>query len=132
MGERWAAGRRFQARVAFKAHGKWLIDRAPDRSFQPCGKGNAMNPRRTFILSVLLLAACTKSPHTDPLGSTKTSTVVYATTECVAAHPDGVQCNKKTCKKDDKSDCADFASACLNSGHYYAGTSDAGTCSRIL
>ena len=86
--------------------------------------------------AALLLAACTNTKATtnaDPLGSVKTgTTVVYATTECVAAHPDGVQCNKKTCKKDSASDCADFSSACLKSGHYYAGTNDAGTCSRIL
>ncbi|MES2136645.1 MAG: hypothetical protein V4502_06245 [Pseudomonadota bacterium] len=93
-----------------------------------------MSPGRLTIMSALLLAACAKGAgsHGDPLGSVKTGTVVYATTECVAAHPDGVQCNKKTCKKDDKSDCAEFASGCLSSGHYYAGSNDGGTCSRIL
>jgi len=88
--------------------------------------------RISSLSAVLFLAACTKSPHNDPLGSTKTSGVIYATTECVAAHPDGVQCNKKTCKKDAQSDCSDFASACLNSGHYYSGSNDGGACSRIL
>jgi hypothetical protein len=33
----------------------------------------------------------------------------------------------KTCKKDDKSNCQQFAGACLNTGHHYAGTADGGT-----
>jgi hypothetical protein len=104
-----------------------------DLRFNLHGKGNAMSPGRFTILSMLLLAGCTKTTGLgDPLGTAKTGTVVYATTQCVAAHPDGVQCNKKTCAKDSKSDCAEFASACLNSGHYYAGSNDGGTCSRIL
>jgi hypothetical protein len=79
------------------------------------------------------LAACGRSADTggDVLGQSK-GTVIYATTECVSPHPDGVQCNKKTCKTDAESDCSDFASKCLSNDHHYSGTNDGGTCSRVL
>ena len=92
-----------------------------------------MRHRHMWILAfAAALAACGRTADGgDVLGQSK-DTVVYATTECVAAHPDGVQCNKKTCKKDAASNCADFASKCLANDHHYSGTNDGGTCSRVL
>lgn len=78
--------------------------------------------------------ATSRARRTDVLATRarNNANVVYATTECVAAHPDGQRCNKKTCKKDATSDCADFAARCVEYGHHYAGTSDGGSCSRVL
>jgi hypothetical protein len=80
---------------------------------------------------LLVVTACEKLGTSDVLGPRAEGQIIYATTECVAPHPDGQQCNKKTCKNDAESNCADFAAACLNSDHHYEGTKDAGTCSRI-
>jgi len=93
-----------------------------------------MGQRSFWTISfILVLAACTKAPSSgDVLAGSKGDGVLYATTECVSPHPDGQQCNKKTCKKDDESDCTDFAKKCVENGHWYAGSNDAGSCSRIL
>jgi hypothetical protein len=87
-----------------------------------------------FVL-VFLMSGCETSPEAlgvDILSQATGEQVVFATTECVSTHPDGVQCNKKTCKADETSDCKQFANACLDSGHHYAGTSEGGACSRVL
>jgi hypothetical protein len=51
--------------------------------------------------------------------------------ECTAKDSDG-KCLKATCKKDADSDCTLFAAGCLRVDGYYAGSSDGGSCSRIL
>jgi len=84
---------------------------------------------------VLLLGGCETGPeaeNVDVLSQDTGGQVVFATTECVSAHPDGQQCNKKTCKEDQASDCKQFAGACIESGHHYSGTAEGGTCSRVL
>jgi hypothetical protein len=95
--------------------------------------------RSSFLLVVLIAAAgCSRSP--GPAGgdvlSSEESTVVFATTECTVKNPNGTvgvdACNVKTCKQDAESDCKEFAAACLNTGHHYTGTADAGTCTRVL
>lgn len=85
------------------------------------------------VTSLAVATACTPAPGKggpDVLAG-ETGTVVYATTKCVAGNPDGVRCDKKTCKTDKKGDCAKFAAGCLAYGNYYQGTNDAGTCSRV-
>jgi hypothetical protein len=95
--------------------------------------------RLAFVLAVIIVTAgC--SPSSEPKGGdvlgTQNSTVVYATTECTVKNPNGTEgvdyCNVKTCKKDAASDCKVFAGACLDTGHHYSGTSDGGTCTRVL
>jgi hypothetical protein len=94
----------------------------------------------------LLLAAC--APHQKAADVLSTgggagakggdggkgggTTVVYATTECTHGNADGVRCNEKTCKADNKSDCTDFARGCVEYGNYYKGSNDAGTCTRVV
>ena len=84
------------------------------------------------LCAVLALAACERArPAGDVLAGNKDD-AVYATTECVVGNPDGVRCDKKTCKKDAESDCAYFAERCLATDNHYAGTKDGGTCTRPL
>lgn len=75
------------------------------------------------------LAACERPPQIDVLGEDKSS-VIAMTVNCVEKVSNGT-CNKKTCKKDAKSDCADFGAACIKSDHKYEGTRDEGTCTRV-
>jgi hypothetical protein len=96
--------------------------------------------KRCWLVLAMIVAAagCSRSPESkggDVL-SNQESPVVYATTECTVKNPNGTEgtdyCNVKTCKKDAESDCTDFAAACLDTGNHYGGTSDAGTCTRVL
>lgn len=80
---------------------------------------------------LMLTTGCDRKVDADVLDQSTGDRVVYATTECVVGNPDGVRCDKKTCKTDDESNCADFARKCLDNGHHYSGTNDAGTCSRV-
>jgi hypothetical protein len=57
---------------------------------------------------------------------------VFKTVECTHPHQDGVQCNVKTCRADEVSDCSEFAANCMASGHHYSGTTEGGTCTRVL
>lgn len=82
------------------------------------------------------LAACSRAngPSVDRaagdvLGADKGSTIAM-TVNCLEPVADGT-CNKKTCKKDEESDCADFGAACIKSDHKYEGTKDEGTCTRV-
>ena len=95
--------------------------------------------RLTLVLAVIIVAAgCSRSsgPKGGDVLSGQNSTVVYATTECTVKNPNGTEgvdfCNVKTCKKDAESNCKAFADACLDTGHHYSGTSDGGTCTRVL
>ncbi len=95
--------------------------------------------RLAFALTVIIVAAgCSRSsePKGGDVLSNQDSTAVYATTECTVKNPSGTEgvdyCNVKTCKKDAESDCKVFADACLDTGHQYSGTSDGGTCTRVL
>ena len=87
----------------------------------------------SFLSGAILLgvAGCDLvDDRTDVLDQSKDQ-VVFATTECVVPNPDGQRCDKKTCKKDERSDCADFARKCLDNDHHYQGTNDGGACSRV-
>ncbi len=82
------------------------------------------------IVLLLASASCEKAPSQgDVLGEAR-DTAVAMTTQCVEPVSDGT-CNKKTCKKDQDSDCADFGKACIDSDHEYTGTKDEGTCKRV-
>jgi hypothetical protein len=81
---------------------------------------------------LLLVTGCATGPRVDVnvLDQDTRGQVIFATTECVTPNADGVRCDKKTCKKDQVSNCADFGSKCLNNGYEYSGTKDSGTCTR--
>lgn len=89
-----------------------------------------------WALAVALMsatAACARMPGKggpDVLAG-ESGAVVYATTKCEVGNPDGVRCDKKTCKADEKGDCKAFAAGCLEYGNYYQGSADGGTCSRV-
>ena len=83
---------------------------------------------------IALLAACGRAapkPDTPVLAQDLKGQVVFATTNCEVGNADGVRCDKKTCKADDKSNCEYFASRCLATGHNYTGDQNAGTCTRV-
>lgn len=59
-----------------------------------------------------------------------TSSAIAKTVQCLEPVSDGT-CNKKTCKKDSKSDCTEFGTNCIKYDHKYEGTKDEGTCTRV-
>ena len=86
-----------------------------------------------FLITLTIvsgLAACNWGKSKDDVLSGGKTTVVYATTQCTVPNADGVRCDKKTCKKDARSDCAVFSDRCTQSGHTYEGGDDSGTCVR--
>lgn len=79
---------------------------------------------------VLASTACEKAPaQTDVLAESR-DVAVGRTVQCTEPVSDGT-CNEKTCKKDARSDCADFGKACIDGDHKYEGTRDEGTCTRV-
>lgn len=78
----------------------------------------------------LLSLGCTKQASNDVLGTTQPPKVIYATTECTVANADGVRCDQKTCKADQRGDCSIFMDRCTESGHNYDGDKNQGTCIR--
>ena len=91
---------------------------------------------RRFVVASLVFAflsgCAAMRDGTKVMDTNNIPVTVYATTECTKPNSDGVRCNVKTCKADAASDCGKFATACMDSGHYYAGTNDGGTCTRVL
>lgn len=87
---------------------------------------------RQFLLVVVALGltACNWFAKKDDVLSSTGTKVVYATTQCTVPNADGVRCDRKTCKKDARSDCAVFSDRCTQSGHTYEGNDDSGTCIR--
>jgi hypothetical protein len=85
----------------------------------------------SLIGLLLIVSACERgsAPAGDVLGADQTK-VIAMTTQCLEPVSDGT-CNKKTCKKDEESDCKEFANGCINSDHKYEGTGDEGTCTRV-
>ena len=77
-----------------------------------------------------MLAACGWGTKADDVLAGNTTKVVYATTQCREPNADGVRCDRKTCKKDARSDCSVFMDRCTQSGHGYEGNADEGTCIR--
>lgn len=77
-----------------------------------------------------MLAACGWGAKKDDVLAGNTTKVVYATTQCTEPNADGVRCDRKTCKKDARSDCSVFMDRCTQSGHGYEGNADEGTCIR--
>ena len=75
------------------------------------------------------LAACNPKGGPDIMSDTKVTTIAR-TTQCTVPNDDGVRCDRKTCKKDQSSDCRDFADRCSKYGHIYDGDNDSGECIR--
>ena len=75
------------------------------------------------------IAACNPKGGPDILQDNKVTTVARET-QCTVGNPDGVRCDRKTCKKDQRSDCTDFADRCVKYGHTYEGDNDSGECIR--
>lgn len=84
------------------------------------------------LLALAVLAACSPMRGVKVLDTDNGPQPVFLTTKCTVPHRDGVRCNVKTCRADTESHCGDFAKACMDSGHHYAGTNDGGTCTRVL
>ena len=90
-----------------------------------------MKRLRLLLVTVFILGACSKAPDLNVMDQDTRNQPIYATTECVVGNPDGIRCDKKTCKADQKSDCQEFAKGCLKGGDHYNGTAESGTCSRV-
>ena len=88
-----------------------------------------MTARLLCLLASLALAACQRAPQPDILAEQETE-ALERTVNCVEKVADG-SCNKKVCKRDSQSGCANFGAACIRSGHKYEGTRDEGTCTRV-
>ncbi len=84
-----------------------------------------------LVLTIAIgLAGCGLGTKKDDVLSGEKSTVVYATTQCTEPNADGVRCDRKTCKEDARSNCANFSDRCTKSGHTYEGSDSSGTCIR--
>jgi len=88
-----------------------------------------VRPILTIGFIALFLTACDWGKGADVLVDTKVTTVAK-TTQCTVPNDDGVRCDRKTCKKDQKSDCRDFGDRCVQYGHTYEGDNDSGECIR--
>lgn len=71
----------------------------------------------TCAVSLLILTACGKNPRDnfDPFKNYG-GAHVYFTTDCTAKIGD--ECVKVSCKRDEASGCADFASGCCRNNGY--------------
>jgi hypothetical protein len=87
-------------------------------------------PLALTLVFVLCGCSSAKAPDIDVLDQDTRGQVVFATTQCTVPNADGVRCDKKTCKTDQRGDCAVFADKCRNSGHQYIGSNDDGACVR--
>ena len=84
------------------------------------------------LIALGMLAACSPMRGVKVLDTDNGAQPGFRTTKCTAPNSDGVRCNVKTCRADTESHCGDFAKACMDSGHHYAGTNEGGTCTRVL
>jgi hypothetical protein len=88
--------------------------------------------RISLVVGILILVAACAAGSRQTVLNQQGGKGIPNTTECVSKNPDGT-CNKKTCKADAESDCAEFAYYCIkNDDGYYQGTKESGTCSRVL
>lgn len=85
----------------------------------------------SVILIILGGCALYSRDSIDPFKSYGPNRVSYAIITCVA-HDNKGNCVKVTCVADDYDDCKLWATACLGVGGYYSGSSESGTCSRVL
>jgi hypothetical protein len=82
------------------------------------------------IISIAALTGCTMNPQGTINPFTNYGTP-YAEFGCAAKEKDG-NCLKATCKADAQSNCDDWAAGCLRHDGYLQGSSEGGTCSKIL
>jgi hypothetical protein len=76
------------------------------------------------------LAACGSKPANSDVLAEKPPGEIARITQCTVPSSDGVGCDRKTCRKDERSDCTIFRDRCKASGHDYDGGDDSGTCIR--
>ena len=83
----------------------------------------------SFALAACLLVSCGPKPSGDVLAP-KVDKTVARITQCTTPNSDGVSCDRKTCTKDEISDCTIFRDRCKASDHEYDGDDNSGTCTR--
>ena len=91
-------------------------------------------PLKAIVAATFLLAGCDRRhdpQQGDPLGNTQDSEAVGRILTCEAKDAEG-NCLKKTCKADDRGDCATYAGYCIDAGEHWSGTREGGTCSKVL
>ncbi len=76
------------------------------------------------------LAACDSKPSNDDVMTQDPGGPIARITQCTVPSSDGVACDRKTCRKDERSDCTIFRDRCKASDHEYEGNDDSGTCIR--
>lgn len=86
--------------------------------------------RKAIALALVALLLSCGPKKSDDVMAGKDNTPVARVTQCTQGNPDGVRCDRKTCRKDTVSDCAIFRDKCKNAGHDYDGNNDEGTCIR--
>jgi hypothetical protein len=86
----------------------------------------------TLTVTALVATACATRPGQgyDPFDPGSITSLPFEQ-ECVAKDAQG-GCLKYTCKANKESDCSGFANGCVKGGNYYSGTSEGGSCSKVL
>ena len=90
-------------------------------------------PLNAIVIAALVLTGCeaSRNPQSaDPLGNGQDSDAVGRILTCEAKDAQG-NCVKKSCKKDDNGDCRTYAGFCLDHDHYWSGTRNEGTCTKV-
>ena len=96
-------------------------------------KEKQMSPQlKSIVAAMILVGACNRGDPqtTDPLGETKGTDTIARILTCEATDSEG-KCTKKSCKEDDKGDCASYAQICIEADLHWNGTRHAGTCSKV-
>lgn len=88
---------------------------------------------QSVLVAALIVGACRPQDpsNVDPMNISGDTGQLRRTLTCEAKDSAG-NCVKKSCKKDDEGDCRTYAGYCLDAGHHWNGTSDGGTCSKVL
>lgn len=90
-------------------------------------------PLNALAALALVLTGCEASRDStgsDPLGNVQDSDAVGRILTCEAKDAAG-NCIKKSCKKDENSDCRTYAGYCLDHNHKWSGTRNEGTCEKV-
>ena len=84
------------------------------------------------IALMLMLNACGKPLKIDDVFASNQSGSAGYKFECVGGeNPDGTCRVKSRCTKVADSDCTLIAKACIDTGNYWEGTREGGTCTRV-
>lgn len=82
-------------------------------------------------VGLLGLTACVANPPVAVNPFTTTGQTPYFTSQC-DVKTSGGECVKASCKADAQSNCNDWVAGCLSHDGYFQGSSEGGTCSKIL